>query len=175
MTLQTLAWLSMAAYAVHILEEYTFDWRNWARAVIKLPVEWSDFYVTNAVVIALGVAQAELGATLPLAPLMYASLMLINALFFHVLPFLRMGGRFSLGLMTAIVLFFPAGIAVWLRVKSEGVLDLETGLLAVAGGHCEWLTRSSCSISKTSRIFSKLERRGPAIEAPGFCVSVPRV
>jgi hypothetical protein len=134
MTLQTLAWLSMAAYAAHILEEFTFDWRNWARAVIKLPVEWSDFYVTNAVVIALGIAQAELGATLAFAPLMFASLMLINALFFHVLPFLRMGGRFSPGLITAIVLFFPAGIAVWLRAKSEGVLDLETGLLAVAGG-----------------------------------------
>ena len=136
MTLQTLAWLSMAAYAAHILEEFTFDWRNWARAVIKLPVEWSDFYVTNAVVMALGIAQAELGATLALAPLTFASLMLINALFFHVLPFLRMGGRFSPGLITAIVLFFPAGIAVWLRAKSEGVLDLETGLLAVAGGRC---------------------------------------
>lgn len=39
MSLQTLAWLAMAAYALHIMEEYTFDWRNWARAVIKLPVE----------------------------------------------------------------------------------------------------------------------------------------
>ena len=134
MTLQTLAWLSMAAYAAHILEEFTLDWRNWARAVIKLPVEWNDFYVTNAVVIVLGIVQAELGTALPLAPLMFASLMLINALFFHVLPFVRMGGRFSPGLITAILLFFPAGLAVWLRAKSEGVLDIETGLLAVAGG-----------------------------------------
>jgi hypothetical protein len=30
MTLTTLAWLAMAAYALHIMEEYTFDWRNWA-------------------------------------------------------------------------------------------------------------------------------------------------
>jgi hypothetical protein len=60
MTLQTLAWLAMAAYALHIAEEFAFDWRNWARAVIKLPVEWSDFYVTNAIVIALGIAQAQL-------------------------------------------------------------------------------------------------------------------
>jgi hypothetical protein len=134
MTLQTLAWLSMAAYAAHILEEFTFDWRNWARAVIKLPVEWNDFYVTNAVVIVLGIVQAELGTALPLAPLMFASLMLINALFFHILPFVRMGGRFSPGLITAIVLFFPTGLAVWLRAKSEGVQDIETGLLAVAGG-----------------------------------------
>ena len=62
MTLQTLAWLSMAAYALHIMEEYSFDWRNWARAVIKLPVEWSDFYVTNAIVIALGHCSGAIGA-----------------------------------------------------------------------------------------------------------------
>src|ERR1700712_5011866 len=115
MTLQTLAWLSMAAYAVHIMEEFTFDWRNWARAVIKLPVEWSDFYVTNAIVISLGIAQAELAPTLPVAPLIFASLMLINAVFFHILPVVRMRGRFSPGLATAVVLFFPVGIAVWYR------------------------------------------------------------
>jgi hypothetical protein len=134
MTLQTLAWLSMAAYAVHIMEEYTFDWRNWARAVIKLPVEWSDFYVTNAVVILLGIAQAELAPTLPLAPLMFASLMLINALFFHILPFVRTGGRFSPGLVTAILLFFPAGIAVWRTAGHEAALDGTTVALAIFGG-----------------------------------------
>ncbi len=55
MSLTDYAWLALAAYAVHILEEHTFDWRNWARAVIGLPVEWSDFYVTNAVVVVLGI------------------------------------------------------------------------------------------------------------------------
>jgi Protein of unknown function with HXXEE motif len=134
MTLQTLAWLSMAAYAAHVMEEFTFDWRNWARAVIKLPVEWSDFYVTNAVVIALGIAQAELAPTLPLAPLVFASLMMINAVFFHIVPFVRMRSRFSPGLITAIVLFFPAALAVWLRAKSDGVVDLQTGMLAIGGG-----------------------------------------
>jgi hypothetical protein len=60
-------------------------------AVIKLPVEWSDFYVTNAIVIALGIAQAQLAPALPLAPLIFASLMLINAVFFHILPVVRTG------------------------------------------------------------------------------------
>jgi hypothetical protein len=132
MTLQTLAWISMSAYAAHIMEEFTFDWRNWARAVIKLPVEWSDFYLTNAVVISLGIAQAELAPTLPLAPLMFASLMLINAVFFHILPFVIMRGRFSPGLVTAILLFFPAGIAVW---REAGVaVDWTTVMLAILGG-----------------------------------------
>jgi hypothetical protein len=59
MTLQTLAWLSMAAYATHIIEKFTFDWRNWARAAINLPVEWSDFYVTAAVLGSTGIAAAQ--------------------------------------------------------------------------------------------------------------------
>jgi hypothetical protein len=66
MTLQTLAWLSMAAYATHIMEKFTFDWRNWARAAIKPPVEWSDFYVTAAALGSTGIAAAQgPGATIP--------------------------------------------------------------------------------------------------------------
>lgn len=134
MDLQTLAWLAMSAYAIHIMEEFTFDWRNWARAVIHLPVEWTDFYVTNAVVIAIGIAQAELAPTLPFAPLVFASLMLINAVFFHILPVIRMKGRYSPGLFTAVVLFFPVGIAVWHRAFSAGDLGWGTALCAIAGG-----------------------------------------
>jgi len=132
--LETLAWLSLAAYAVHILEEYTLDWRNWARAVIKLPVEWSDFYVTNAVVVTLGIAQAMLAPILPLAPLIYAALMIVNAVFFHVLPMLRGGGRFSPGVATAVVLFLPLGTAVWRQAAADGALNATTAVLAAAGG-----------------------------------------
>lgn len=134
MNLQTLAWLAMAAYAVHMMEEYTFDWRDWARAIIVLPVEWSDFYLTNAVVIALGIAQAELAPKLPLAPLIFASLMLINAVFFHILPVVWTKGRFSPGLVTAVVLFLPMGIAVWRQAASDDVLDWATVALGVGGG-----------------------------------------
>jgi hypothetical protein len=133
MSLQTLAWLAMAAYSVHILEEYQVDWRNWARAVIRLPVEWSDFHVTNAVVVTLGIAQAMLAPTMPLAPLLFASLMLINAVFFHILPMVRTGGRFSPGAVTATLLFLPAGIAVWRCVARDGVLDMAVGVTAVLG------------------------------------------
>jgi hypothetical protein len=69
MTMTTLGWLGVAAYAMHILEEYTLDWRGWSRAVLGLPTEWNDFYVTNCVVVALGIAHAMLAPTLPLAVL----------------------------------------------------------------------------------------------------------
>ncbi|WP_316239256.1 HXXEE domain-containing protein [Bradyrhizobium sp. SZCCHNR1015] len=129
-----MAWLALAAYGAHILEEYTFDWRNWARTVMKLPVEWSDFYVTNALVVVLGAVQAELAETWPSAALTYAALMIINAVFFHILPFLRSGGRFSPGLATALILFFPIAIAMWRRAWGDGVLDVGTAVLAVVAG-----------------------------------------
>ena len=53
MSLTDLMWLATAAYALHILEEYQLNWRDWARGVLRFPVEWSDFYVVNALVIVL--------------------------------------------------------------------------------------------------------------------------
>jgi uncharacterized protein with HXXEE motif len=126
MSLETLAWLGMAAYAAHILEEYTLDWRNWSRAILGLPVEWSDFYVTNAVVFALGVAQAMLARTLPVAVLGYAGLMLINGFFMHVVPFIRTRGRFSPGLITSIVFFLPLGVATYRVAIESGAADAWT-------------------------------------------------
>jgi hypothetical protein len=128
MDLTTLSWLALAAYALHILEEYTFDWRNWARAVLGLPVEWNEFYITNAVVIVLGLVQAELAPTLTIAPLAFAAVMLINATFFHVLPVIRARGRFSPGLVTALLLFYPIGIAEFLQAHAEGRLTTTLGV-----------------------------------------------
>jgi hypothetical protein len=134
MNLTTLAWLAAAAYSVHVLEEYTFDWRNWARAVLGLPVEWSNFYMTNAVVIFLGLIQAELASTLTIAALTFGTLMIINATFFHVLPVILARGRFSPGLVTGVVLFYPIGIAEFVEAHKEGCLSARTGAGALLLG-----------------------------------------
>lgn len=123
----------MAAYAVHMMEEFSFNWRDWARAVIKLPVEWGDFYVTNAVVIVLGIAQAFLAPTLAVAPLGFASLMAINAIFFHILPVLVTKGRFSPGLFTAVVLFLPVAWIVWAKAIEDGLVNAQTAAIAILG------------------------------------------
>jgi hypothetical protein len=135
MTMTTLAWLGMAAYSAHILEEYTLDWRNWARSILNLPAEWNDFYVTNAVVVALGIAQAMLAPTLPIAVLGYAGLMFINATLMHITPFIRTGGRFSPGLITAVFLFLPVSIATFWTALASGIAGVaEIGLGFVIGG-----------------------------------------
>jgi hypothetical protein len=121
MSLTDLLWLATAAYALHILEEYQLNWRDWARGVLRLPVEWSDFYVVNALVVVLGIVAANLAADRPWLALAFPAVMLINGTFFHVLPTIRSGGRFSPGLATAIVLFYPIGIACYLRAANTGM------------------------------------------------------
>jgi hypothetical protein len=120
-SLAELLWLATACYGIHILEEYQLDWRGWARSALALPVEWSDFYVVNALVVVLGIVAANLAAWPGLA-LGFPALMLINATFFHVLPFVRMRGQFSPGLVTAIVLFYPVGIACYWRAARDGAV-----------------------------------------------------
>jgi hypothetical protein len=124
MSLTDLIWLATAAYGLHILEEYQLNWRDWARGVLGLPVEWSDFYVVNALVIVLGIVAANIARLHPGIALAFPALMLINATFFHVLPVLARRGRFSPGLITAIVLFYPIGVACYWRVAHDGGLRM---------------------------------------------------
>jgi hypothetical protein len=116
-------WLATGAYGVHALEEFEFDWRNWARAVIGLPVEWHDFYVVNFLVIVLGIVAAQVAPVAPGLALAFAALMLINAVFFHIVPFVATRGRFSPGLVTALLLLLPIGAKCYAVAADSGVLD----------------------------------------------------
>lgn len=118
-------WLCVAAYGLHIVEEFVFDWRNWARNVLHLLAQWGDFYITNALVIVLGIVAAEIAPTLPAVALGFPALMLINATFFHVAPVLWTRGRFSPGLITALLLFFPLGVET-IRAAHADALALGT-------------------------------------------------
>jgi len=126
MTLTELTWLATGCYAFHAFEEFTLNWRDWARAVIKLPVEWADFYVVNFVVVVLGIVASELAASQPMIALAFPALMLINAVVFHIAQVVRARGRFSPGVITAVILFLPVGTACFLRASADGVLDAGT-------------------------------------------------
>lgn len=126
-------WLATGAYAIHMLEEFMLDWRDWARAVIGLPVDWADFYVTNGIVVVLGICAANIAPVAPGIALGFAGLMLINAIFFHIAPFLWTRGRFSPGLFTALLLLIPVGVCCYLAADAAGLLTAEriTGSLAL--------------------------------------------
>lgn len=115
-------WLATAVYAVHMLEEFMLNWRDWARAVIKLPVEWPDFYMANAIVVVLGVSAANIAAAAPTLALGFPALMAINALVFHVAQMARTHGRFSPGVVTAVALMLPVATGCYWAAAREGLL-----------------------------------------------------
>lgn len=125
MSLPDLIWLSLAAYSLHMLEEYMLDWPAWARKVSGLRIEWSDFYVVNALVILLGLVCAHFGPTVPLLALVFPALMLINAVV-HVAGVVIVRGRPFPGIFTAMALFVPLGLACFARAASDGILSAAT-------------------------------------------------
>jgi hypothetical protein len=123
-------WIAVVAYALHIVEEYMFDWKVWAVNVLKLPVDWVIFALVNGVVIVLGISCSSVGWSLPAYALCLPALMLINATFFHVLPFLVTKGRFSPGLGTAVLLFYPISLWAFYGAHRDGVLSASTLVIA---------------------------------------------
>lgn len=115
--LQVMLWLCVAAYGAHVLEEFVFDWRTWSQQVLHLPTRWEDFYITNCLVIVVGIVAVEIAPEYPAVALGFPGLMLINATFMHVFPFLRMKGRFSPGLITGVLFFWPLGTYTMLAAE----------------------------------------------------------
>jgi len=127
-------WIATFAYALHVVEEYTFDWKGWAVNVMKLPVTWVHFAIVNGVVVVLGISCSSVAWSSPVYALGLPALMLINATFFHVLPFLTTKGRFSPGLGTAILLFYPISIWAYYGAHLDGVLSTSTLVLSLILG-----------------------------------------
>lgn len=127
-------WIATLVYALHVLEEYMFNWKDWAIAVIKLPVTWTDFAIVNGGVVVLGISCSSVGWSLPAYSLALPALMLINGTFFHVLPFVVTRGRFSPGLGTAIVLFYPIAIWAYYGAYLDGVLPIQAFVLSIILG-----------------------------------------
>ena len=126
-------WLALAAYALHILEEYTYDWKSWARNTMKLDVDWNGFYVHNVVMLFFGLACAEVGWSHPTFSLIFPALIVVNALFFHIMPYVRSKRKFSPGLITAIFLFLPIGLASFKQAADLGVTNKSLLMGAVGG------------------------------------------
>ncbi len=133
MTTEVWLWVATAAYGVHILEEFILDWKGWANKQLGLPVDWPAFYVTNALVIVFGIVAAEIGWKIPVLSLAFPALMVINAIFFHILPFV-VTKKYSPGLISAVLLFLPIGTWVFYGAQKDGMLTVSTAISAIALG-----------------------------------------
>ena len=126
-------WVATAAYGIHALEEFMFDWKTWANRVLHLPVDWPTFYVVNFLVVILGIVAAQIGWRLPAISLAFPALMIINAVFFHIVPFV-VTKKFSPGLISAVLILLPLGFWLFYGAHIDGILTTVTTALAFVIG-----------------------------------------
>ena len=133
-TLDQLCWIAIAAYAIHVLEEYTLDWKTWALLALGLRFDWPTFYVGKSVVLVLGIVSAQIAPQTPILALCFPALLLVEATFSHVLPVVLMRGQFSPGLLTAVLLFYPIGGYCYWAVFQTGLLTKSSLVASLVGG-----------------------------------------
>ncbi len=121
MSLEHWCWLATAAYALHIAEEFALDWRGWVLSVTGIDVSRGVFWTMNALVLVLGAICALAASRWPAIALAFPALMLINATFFHVGAWIWLR-RFSPGLITSLVLFYPIAIGSYRSAFEAGAL-----------------------------------------------------
>lgn len=92
-----------------MLEEHILGWHGWAKKAMKLSMEWDAYVTIEIIILILGAISATLIASQPMFALAFAALLVINVTFFHLLPMLVSGGKFSPGVITGIFLFYPVG------------------------------------------------------------------
>jgi hypothetical protein len=115
MSLTVLAWLAVAAYALHIVEEHILGWYDWARRTMNISLGWEQYVITEVAILILGLTAAMLAGTAygPTLIVAFTTLLLINVIFFHLLPMLANGGRFSPGVISGLFLFLPLAWTVY--------------------------------------------------------------
>ncbi|HUX36348.1 MAG TPA: HXXEE domain-containing protein [Rectinemataceae bacterium] len=127
-------WLMVMVYGLHILEEFTLDWKSWSHEALGFNLEWSNFYVTNAIVIVLGFSSAMIGWKLPGVSLMFPAVAIVNAIFLHIVPTIK-ARRYSPGLFTAVIGFLPIGALCYsydLRDNGNNYGDIAISLIGGA-------------------------------------------
>src|SRR5207247_2036591 len=75
----------------------------------------------------------QIGWRLPAIALTYPALMVINAVFFHILPFVTTK-KFSPGVISAVVLFLPLGGWLFYGAYTDGVLTTWMAITAAVLG-----------------------------------------
>jgi Protein of unknown function with HXXEE motif len=112
-------WVLVAFSALHMVEEYAFDWPGWLRSV-GISCADTDMFVMNLAFFGIGVCASLGGWRVPSFSLSYAALVLINAAFHIIVSLIYW--RLNPGTLTAVVLFLPLGTLCFVYAHRDGVL-----------------------------------------------------
>ena len=131
-------WLMPAAFAVHIVEEYAGGFAEWVELVAGAPMPVGAFLLNNAglMAILLGLTAwawlrpSRLSAFVLLA---WASGNLFWNFVFHLATTVLLD-RYSPGLVTAVLLYFPLSIAIAWAALRERMVSRPAFVGAVAVG-----------------------------------------
>ncbi|MDP7009011.1 MAG: HXXEE domain-containing protein [Phycisphaerales bacterium] len=114
-------WVSVWCYGLHIIEEYFFNWKEWAKKIIGLQSSWQDFFLLNSCAMAMTIACAAIGWHCPLLALSMTAVWGVNAIFFHIGPTI-VTRVWSPGTFTATILYLPCVALVYWGAHRDDVL-----------------------------------------------------
>ncbi|KAL9647245.1 hypothetical protein ABK040_012597 [Willaertia magna] len=127
--------LILSVASIHVLEEMMQDWKTWAISTLQLShLTWQGFYMTNFTMYIYMIGCAGIGWQAPWFSLSSASLIIINAIFFHVLPTLTTS-IYSPGTTSAVLLYLPVGLFTYYGAFKDRVLNVGNLIISfILGG-----------------------------------------
>lgn len=126
-------WILVGACFIHVAEERLLNWAGWVHQLTGMEPSWSRFWLINAGFLMFAVSAAAIGWRSPRFSLSLPSLVLINAIFFHIAPTLFLG-RISPGAISAVFLYVPLGALLFWRAHKDGLLSRPVIITAASLG-----------------------------------------
>lgn len=120
-----LLFVSVIVFMFHVLEEYSSCWRAWALEALDLAVTEPMFFLTNMVAMIIGLCCAFIGWNCPIIALMFTATISINAVFFHIIPTIKLG-KISPGVFSATFLVLPTTLWVLYGAYVDGAMGFFT-------------------------------------------------
>lgn len=126
-----LLWLFVAAYAIHIAEEWFAGFPAWVARVVSQPMPPAAFLIINAVAMALliaGVRAAVRSEASGWIAVTVATIALVNTLSHLGGAFLTRG--YAPGVISAVVMYIPLGSLTMMRAMDQAPHHLVRGVIA---------------------------------------------
>jgi len=125
-------WVVAASCALHVAEEYSTGWQEWAVETLGIVMPTTRFLAANVVLVIAALFLARIGWRRPALSLVIPAATLVNAVFFHIIPTV-VQNRVSPGVYTATLLYLPFSSWAFLGAWRDGVPKRAIVVALIAG------------------------------------------